>query len=133
LYAFPNWTNESLNYLFVWNCITPTILTIQACRLMNIYGMKTSNIIILIYYTRLLSSRWTIVFIIMNNYNINASNLCYVYYHRRIGIELVGFMFFLHVGNGNTMHASHGLEYSVSLFSVLFILKFVTVWERKKI
>lgn len=65
---------------------------------------------------------WTTVIIIMNNYNINSSNLCYVYYHRRIGIELVGFMFFIHVGHGNTMHANHGLEYGVSVFPELFIL-----------
>lgn len=118
--------------MFVWNCITPTILTIEACRLMNKYGTKTSNIIILVYYTRLLSSIWTIVIIIMNNYNINANNLFYIiYYHCRIGIELVGFMCFIHAGHGNTMHASRGLEYAVSVFPVLFILKFVTVWERK--
>ncbi|XP_050060106.1 solute carrier family 49 member 4-like [Aphis gossypii] len=41
-YAFPNWTSKSLNYLFVWNCITPTILTIEACRLMNKYGLGLS-------------------------------------------------------------------------------------------
>lgn len=132
MYAFTNWTNESYNYMFIWNCIIPTTLTVEACRLMNKYGTNTSNIIISIFYMRLLSFIWTIVIIIMNNYNINASNLNYIYYHRRIGIELVGFMCFLHVGHGNTMHASHDLEYGVSVFPVLFILKFVTVWERKK-